>query len=62
MIRLNYRRVSNGRNVWHVSGAVRSGGVTVDTVWGDYTDEAGLREALARLIASKPRYLRVVHS
>lgn len=58
MITLNYKRISNGRNVWHISGALKAGAF-VGTVYGDVTDTAGIAEAIRALVASKPRYQRV---
>jgi hypothetical protein len=59
MIRLDYRRVTNGTNVWHVTGRIHKGGVSIETIHGDVTDMDGLRDAVARLIESKPRYRRL---
>jgi hypothetical protein len=58
MIRVEYKRISNGRNAWHISGAIKAGAF-VGIVYGDVTDAAGIAEALRAMIASKPRYQRV---
>jgi hypothetical protein len=60
MVRVINRRITNGRNVWHVTAKLRSGGADVETIHGDITDTAGIREALMALVASKPRYQRAV--
>lgn len=62
-IRLNYKRVTDGKNVWHVTGTLLPGDVAAITqVYGDVTDIAGLSAAMQALIASRPRYNRVLKS
>ena len=60
MIRVVNRRITNGRNVWHVTATLRSGGADVETIHGDITDTDGIREALLALVSSRRHYQRAV--
>lgn len=60
MVRLRDRRITNGRNVWTVTATLRAGRVDLETIHGDITDTAGIREALVALIATRSHYKRTV--
>lgn len=57
-VRLNHKRVTNGKNSWHIDATVSGGAVTVERVYRDVTDPDGLRDAVHKLVDSKPRYQR----
>ena len=60
-IKLIDKRVTNGKNTWIVSGQVLPNDtVVLSQVYGDITDVAGISAAMRALIASRPRYKRVL--
>lgn len=60
-IKLIDKRITNGKNTWTVSGQVLPNDtVVLSQVYGDVTDVAGISAAMRTLIASKPRYGRVL--
>lgn len=59
-IRIKNKRVTNGRNVWHVTATISPGIIELDLgdTHGDINDMPGILEAIQQLMASKPRYAR----
>jgi hypothetical protein len=57
-VHFNDRKVTNGRNTWHVTGEASEGIVLLHQVFGDITDPAGLKEAVRRFVAGKARFAR----
>jgi hypothetical protein len=57
MVKLNFKRITNGKNVWHVDGTVSRGVASITRIYGNINDEAGIRDALAAMM-DRPRYYR----
>lgn len=50
-MKLNYKRVTNGNNVWHIDGDIdESGTVVITQTYGDITDQAGLSDAVKNML------------
>ena len=54
---LNYKRITNGSNIWNIDGYVNNGEVILVRVYGDITDEAGIEDAVKAMLQKK-RYRR----
>lgn len=62
MLRLKNKRITYGPQSWTVDATIARGEVRLTEIHGDVTNVSNIKEAVRKLLLSKPRYQRSLES